>query len=489
MADIISGGSRFTGDKKAPVKKVIQLNTDNKEQTAVTDEADYEEVKLRIRRHRIRMGVLVLIVVALIVGAVLLAMHLLDGYTYSSYSITGSLNREDTASSQYIAYNGGYIKYSNDGASYYTDKGKAIWNQTYSMQKPQVKMCEDCVAIGDINGNTVYVFNKTGMLGKIDTSLVISQIEVASNGAVVAVLEDNEANYINMYSKEGTKIYSIKTTVSGDGYPLDVSISNDATKLIASYVYVSGEDIKTNVVFYNFSEVGQNETERVVGGFNHYNDTLVGDVQFLSNNIAVAVGEDDLGGITIDVREAELEMLNACITEQIGISGEYSDGVFSAGTQLLNGTQATGWARIRSTDQGDITRTERQRTVIAKMIQKAKSSDLSTINDIIDDVFPNIYTSLTKKELMSLAKDMFDYNLGDTIGFPMAYAPVTTDAKGAVLVPADLTTNVSALHEFLFGTQDYTPTSKVQGISSSLQSETGVGAQEIDLNIFNPPTE
>jgi LCP family protein required for cell wall assembly len=190
------------------------------------------------------------------------------------------------------------------------------------------------------------------------------------------------------------------------------------------------------------------------------------------NFTALAQAIDDLGGITIDVREAELEMLNACITEQIGISGQYSDGVFSAGTQLLNGTQATGWARIRSTDQGDITRTERQRTVIAKMIQKAKSSDLSTINDIIDDVFPNIYTSLTKKELMSLAKDMFDYSLGDTIGFPMAYAPVTTDAKGAVLVPADLTTNVSALHEFLFGTQDYTPTSKVQGISSSLQSET-----------------
>ena len=266
MADIISGGSRFTGDKKAPVRKVIKLNTDssignninnyddrNIGQAAVTKEADYEEIRQRIVRHRIRMGLLIVLVIALIAGAVVLAMHLLDGYT---------------------------------------DKGKAIWNQTYSMQKPQVKMCEECVAVGDINGNTVYVFNKSGLLGKIDTSLVISQIEVAANGAVVAVLEDNEANYINMYSKEGTKIYSIKTTVSGDGYPLDVSISNDAAKLIASYVYVSGEDIKTNVVFYNFSEVGQNETERVVGGFNHYNDTLVGDVQFLSNNIAVAVGEN-----------------------------------------------------------------------------------------------------------------------------------------------------------------------------------------------------
>ena len=182
-------------------------------------------------------------------------------------------------------------------------------------------------------------------------------------------------------------------------------------------------------------------------------------------------------------------MLNACITEQISITGKYSDGVFSAGTQLLNGTQATGWARIRSTDQGDITRTERQRTVIAKMIQKAKSSDLSTINDIIDDVFPNIYTSLTKKELMSMASDMFDYNMGDTIGFPMAYMPVDSESKGSILVPADLTSNVSALHEFLFGTQDYTPTSNVQDISASLQNETGVGAQEIDMNIFNPPSE
>ena len=90
---------------------------------------------------------------------------------------------------------------------------------------------------------------------------------------------------------------------------------------------------------------------------------------------------------------------------------------------------------------------------------------------------------------MSLAKDMFDYNLGDTIGFPMAYTPVTTEAKGAVLVPADLTTNVSALHEFLFGTADYEPSSNVQSISSDLQSETGVGAQEIDMNIFNPPSE
>lgn len=290
MADIISGSSRFNGDKNAPARKVIQMN--NVSEAATHETEDDEIVKHRIKKHRRRMAIIAVIGVIVIAIAVVLVMRLIDGYVFTSYSVTGSLNREDIESSGYIAYGDGYIRYSNDGAAYYTAKGKALWNQTYSMQKPQVKICEDCVAIGDINGNTIYIFNKNGNIGKVDTSLVISQIEVAANGAVAAVLEDNEANYINMYDKEGNKIYSVKTTLAGDGYPLDISISNDSAKLIASYVYVSGEEIKTNVVFYNFSEVGQNETERVVGGFNHYNDVLVGDVQFLSNNIAVAVGEN-----------------------------------------------------------------------------------------------------------------------------------------------------------------------------------------------------
>lgn len=290
MADIISGSSRFNGDKNAPARKVIQMN--NVSEAATHETEDDEIVKHRIKKHRRHMVIIAVIGVIVIAIAVVLVMRLIDGYVFTSYSVTGSLNREDIESSGYIAYGDGYIRYSNDGAAYYTAKGKALWNQTYSMQKPQVKICEDCVAIGDINGNTIYIFNKNGNIGKVDTSLVISQIEVAANGAVAAVLEDNEANYINMYDKEGNKIYSVKTTLAGDGYPLDISISNDSAKLIASYVYVSGEEIKTNVVFYNFSEVGQNETERVVGGFNHYNDVLVGDVQFLSNNIAVAVGEN-----------------------------------------------------------------------------------------------------------------------------------------------------------------------------------------------------
>ena len=67
--------------------------------------------------------------------------------------------------------------------------------------------------------------------------------------------------------------------------------------------------------------------------------------------------------------------------------------VEKSGLQLLDGTQATTYARIRSTAGGDFTRTERQRLVIEKMVEKAKSADLLTINNIIDKVFPQVSTS------------------------------------------------------------------------------------------------
>lgn len=202
------------------------------------------------------------------------------------------------------------------------------------------------------------------------------------------------------------------------------------------------------------------------------------------NFLALTKAIDDLGGITVDISDGELAVINSGISEQINITGIYSDGVFTTGTQLLNGTQATAYARIRSTDQGDITRTERQREVLSKMIAKAKASDLSTINSIIDDVFPNVCTSISKDEMVELAKSLMAYQLGDTVGFPFAWSPVNHPTKGSILVPADLESNVSALHQFLFDTENYTPTSEVQRISAAIQSETGVGAQEITITPY-----
>ena len=100
----------------------------------------------------------------------------------------------------------------------------------------KVSICGNSIAVADINGSSAYSFNTSGQVGKADTSMPILQIEVSDSGKMAAVLEDNNANYINMYDTNGEKIYSVKTTLSGDGYPIDISISSDAKKLIASFI-------------------------------------------------------------------------------------------------------------------------------------------------------------------------------------------------------------------------------------------------------------
>ncbi|MCR4845267.1 MAG: LCP family protein [Eubacterium sp.] len=186
---------------------------------------------------------------------------------------------------------------------------------------------------------------------------------------------------------------------------------------------------------------------------------------------------DSLGGVTVHVEENELDTLNGVLAEQIQVNGIYSDGVYDTGYVVLNGAQATAYSRIRSTDQGDITRTERQREVISAMLSKMKESDLSTINKIIDEVFPYIGTSITEDQMYELAKGVFSYELKESVGFPMAWQFYSTEAKGSCIAPEDLTENVITLHKFLFNTDNYTPTTTVQTISTQITAETGFSSK------------
>ena len=121
---------------------------------------------------------------------------------------------------------------------------------------------------------------------------------------------------------------------------------------------------------------------------------------------AVADVVDALGGIDIDVQEDEIVHLNNYQVEGSQVTGKEIVPVEYAGLQTLNGLQALSYCRIRYTEGSDFKRTERQRTVLQKILEKAKSADLLTLNSLIDKVADNMMTSLSNTELLSLAKDV-----------------------------------------------------------------------------------
>ena len=178
---------------------------------------------------------------------------------------------------------------------------------------------------------------------------------------------------------------------------------------------------------------------------------------------------DRLGGITLDITKEELKWLNGYVRELNRINGTHVAGLTSAGTQTVNGTQATAYARIRYTAGGDYKRTERQRIVISKIFEKVKASDLTTINALINEIFPEISTNLNSLELLGLAKDIFSYNIVDQTGFPFE-KDAHNYKRVSYVFPINLQDNVTRLHEFLFDETGYLPTQTVQEYSSYIES-------------------
>ena len=198
----------------------------------------------------------------------------------------------------------------------------------------------------------------------------------------------------------------------------------------------------------------------------------------------VAEVVDLLGGLDIEIKEEEVEPLNKFVYETGQVAGKEAHFVGGSGIQHLDGVQATTYARIRSTAGGDFTRTERQRLVIEKIVEKMMKSDLATINKIIDEVFPTISTNFTMTEILSYAKYFNQYKLGENTGFPIDKATDTISGLGSIVIPVSLEDNVKKLHEFLFGTEEgYTPSDKVQTISNKIVARVGQKKAEDDASL------
>ena len=178
---------------------------------------------------------------------------------------------------------------------------------------------------------------------------------------------------------------------------------------------------------------------------------------------AVADTVDALGGIEIDVDSAEITHLNNYQVETSQSLGRKYTKLTQTGMVNLDGIQAVSYCRIRYTAGDDYKRAERQREVIQALADKAQAVALknpATLNDIANDVFPSTATSLTLNEILSLLSDIGSYK-------------IVVGGKGDCVIPSDLSTNVTLLHEFLFGDTGYVPSSEVQNYSAKIHSDTG----------------
>lgn len=193
---------------------------------------------------------------------------------------------------------------------------------------------------------------------------------------------------------------------------------------------------------------------------------------------AVADAINILGGIDLEITDSEFKYINSFITETVNSTGIGSHQLKKAGMNHLDGVQAVAYARLRLMDT-DFNRTARQRKVLSLAMEKAKQANFSTLNNILVTVLPQISTSIGIDDLIPMAKNINKYHISTTDGFPFSRG-VTKINKHSSVIPLTLESNVIQLHQILYGTENYQPSSTVKKISERIAKDSGMG--EVAVN-------
>ena len=169
---------------------------------------------------------------------------------------------------------------------------------------------------------------------------------------------------------------------------------------------------------------------------------------------------DQIGGLEVNIEnKTQMKYINLVIKEDnVVLKKAYpkkgiktNDNLLTkTGVQLLNGRQAQAYARYRK-GSSDFQRTERQRDVILKAMEKVKGMSMMDLGKLALDNLDKVDTNLTVADILRLAPAAFQLKDSSVeqlrIPVDKGYSSKTISGM-AVLVP-NRSKNVNAITNFL----------------------------------------
>ncbi len=277
--------------KKSQLRRQIISASPHMEENS---EEIIKKARIKVRKKRIKIFLVLFLVLAAGAAGVYVYFML---YQYTGYRVDWERDMSEGSYEGYMNFGSNVLKYSRDGASYLDSQGKEAWIQSYEMNSPAACANGNYAAIADRQGNSIYIFDKSGNTGVATTVLPIIQVTVSSHGVVAAILEDSTSNYVYFFNRDGSVLdVKIKALLGGDsGYPVDISLSPDGSQMIGAYAYLKNGALNGRVAFHNFSEIGKSVPDRLVGGFDEpYENSLVAQVVFLDETYSCAFADNSV---------------------------------------------------------------------------------------------------------------------------------------------------------------------------------------------------
>lgn len=171
---------------------------------------------------------------------------------------------------------------------------------------------------------------------------------------------------------------------------------------------------------------------------------------------AFAALVDAVGGVDLELSNEEVGWVNAYLNEYNLLEGremttDYLDTSLS-GMIHLNGPQALAYCRNRyiGTDFG---RTERQRKVLGAVMKKVPLAMATNSEELIDGLFPNLTTNLTKTECYRLSftgNKLLSYDMVQLV-IPAEGTYQNANIRSMAVLQVDFDANKKLLRQEIYG--------------------------------------
>ena len=227
-----------------------------------------------------------------------------------------------------------------------------------------------------------------GKTGKVINVLLIGQDaregeESKNADTMLLVTVNKETKKINMTSFQRDTLVVIPTVYDTNGTPHD-----GRTKMTLAYAlgYKWGGDLGAmeiidKVIERNFGAIVDKNVEVDMDAF----DACI----------------NALHGVDIELNADEVKYLNDYFKD-------YPDRVYKEGVNKLDGWAAEMYARTRHSTNADndFNRTNRQRAVVAAVLEKVKTMSLLEINALVDQLLPMVLTDMSNTDITTYITEL-----------------------------------------------------------------------------------
>lgn len=95
---------------------------------------------------------------------------------------------------------------------------------------------------------------------------------------------------LEVYSSTGTLLGDGVFSLEDAGYPMNLTISSDGTKIAITFAQVSGTKFSSCAAVYNFDNVGENYVDHLVFA-KTYTDYMIPEIHYFDSSALAAVGD------------------------------------------------------------------------------------------------------------------------------------------------------------------------------------------------------